>query len=293
MNKVIILIVSLTAIYSSLTWSQDFSSTKIKVTPAAGDVYMLQGAGGNIGVLATKEGLLLVDDEFYPLAQRIEEAMHSIVKKLKFPNQLKYIVNTHYHGDHTGSNGYFSDKAPIFAHENVRHRLHQDDKIDVKALPVVTYLGGLNIHLDQENIQLTHLPNGHTDGDSIVYFKKANVLQTGDLFFELGFPFIDLKSGGSVRGYLANVHYMLEHTPDDVVIIPGHGEITNKTALKAFAKMIEDSISLVTQSLAQGKSEADIISDGISDNYKHLSWSFITEERWLKTLVADLSKLNR
>jgi cyclase len=158
----------------------------------------------------------------------------------------------------------------------------------VESLPVVTYKDGITIYLDNEEVQLTHLPKGHTDGDTYVYFKKANVLHTGDLFFEVGFPYVDLKSGGSVKGYLASVKHMLKNTPDDVVIIPGHGKLTNKESLLAFAEMISFSIDRVASALAAGKSEEQILSAGIGEKYKHLSWAFITEEKWLKTLVADL-----
>ena len=132
------------------------------------------------------------------------------------------------------------------------------------------------------------MPAGHTDGDTYVYFKNANVLHTGDLFFEVGFPYVDLKSGGSIKGYLASVRHMIANTPDDVVIIPGHGKLTNKKRLVAFAEMMAYSIDKVSKALAAGKSEADIVAQGIGEKYQHLSWSFITEEKWLKTLIADL-----
>ena len=263
--------------------AQSMADADISVQSAAGDVYMLQGPGGNIGVLATAKGLLLVDDKFAPLAEKIETAMKGIEDK-----ELKYVINTHFHGDHTGSNGFFSHKAPIFAHENVRSRLSSNADHKSESLPVVTYKDGITIYLDNEEIQLTHLPKGHTDGDTYVYFKKANVLHTGDLFFEVGFPYVDLKSGGSVKGYLASVKHMLKNTPDDVVIIPGHGNLTDKKSLQAFAEMMEFSINKVSGALAAGKSEQQILSDGIGEKYQHLSWAFITEEKWLKTLIADL-----
>ena len=268
---------------SATVLSQDYAKVEITATKAAGDVYMLKGAGGNIGVLATEKGLLLVDDQFQPLAEKIQSAMKSIKN-----NKLKYIVNTHYHGDHTGSNSFFSHKAPIFAHENVRSRLSAKAEHDVNSLPVVTYKDGVKIHLGNEEIQLTHLPNGHTDGDSIVYFKQANVLHTGDLFFEIGFPYVDIDGGGNVKGYLANVRYMIENTPDDVVIIPGHGKMTNKASLKDFATMIDFSIKRVELALSQGKSETDILAMGIGEKYKDKAWAFINEEFWLKTLIKDL-----
>lgn len=263
--------------------AQDFSKVKISASKAAGDVYILTGAGGNIGVLATKSGLLLVDDQFQPLAEKIETAMKSLVN-----SELKYIVNTHYHGDHTGSNSYFSHKAPIFAHQNVRIRLQGKKEHQPEGLPVVTYKDGVKIYLDNEEIQITHLPSGHTDGDSIVYFKRANVLHTGDLFFQGRFPYIDLAGGGTVKGYLANVNHMINSTPADVVIIPGHGDLTNKAELKRFSAMLKYSIERIETALSVGKSEKEIIAMGIGKQYKNLAWTFISEEFWLKTLIQDL-----
>lgn len=282
-KSLVAITILLSAVVSVSTSAQEMAEAEITVQPAAGNVYMLQGPGGNIGVLATDKGLLLVDDKFAPLAEKIEAAMKGIEDK-----ELKYVINTHFHGDHTGSNKFFSHKAPIFAHENVRNRLSNKTDHHAEDLPVVTYKDGITIFLDNEEVQLTHLPKGHTDGDTYVYFKKANVLHTGDLFFEVGFPYVDLKSGGSVKGYLAGVKHMLNNTPDDVVIIPGHGNLTDKKSLLAFAEMMEFSINKVSIALAAGKSEQQILTDGIGEKYKHLSWAFITEEKWLKTLVADL-----
>jgi cyclase len=276
-------LVALTFLLSTSASADNMAAANITVQAAAGDVYMLQGPGGNIGVLATEKGLLLVDDKFAPLAEKIEAAMKGIEDKT-----LKYIVNTHYHGDHTGSNAFFAHKAPIFAHENVRNRLSSKADHDADSLPVVTYQDGITIHLANEEVQLKHLPAGHTDGDTYVYFKNANVLHTGDLFFEIGFPYVDLNSGGSVKGYLANVNHMLKQIPDDVVIIPGHGKLTDKKSLLAFAGMIAFSIEKVSSALAAGKSEQQILAEGIGAKYQHLSWAFISEEKWLKTLVTDL-----
>jgi len=283
MNKTLLALLLSVSLFSLVCDGQDFTKVEVTVEKASGDVYMLSGAGGNIGVLATTAGLLLVDDQFQPLAEKIEIAMNSLAD-----HKLKYIVNTHYHGDHTGSNSYFAHKAPIFAHKNVRERLSAKDGHDPSALPAVTYEDGLKIHLASEEIQITHLPRGHTDGDSIVYFKKANVLHTGDLFFQGRFPYIDLKSGGTVKGYLANVNYMLENTPDDVVIIPGHGELTDKAELKRFSTMLSFSIKRISTALSAGRTEQEIIAMGIGDKYKDLAWQFISEEFWLKTLIKDL-----
>lgn len=278
-----LIITLLLSLICTITIAKDYDDVEIKVTKANANVYMLQGAGGNIGVLATQTGLLLVDDQYAPLAERIESAMKNIVNK-----ELKYIVNTHFHGDHTGSNSYFFDKAPIFAHKNVRARLSNQEENKQVALPVITYEKGINIYLADEQITLSHFPAAHTDGDTIVYFNKANVLHTGDLFFEIGFPYIDLNNGGSVKGYLSAVNKIIAQMPDDVVIIPGHGKLTNKASYQEFADMIGFSIKHVSKLLAAGKSEQEILAVGIGKQYQHLSWSFITEEKWLKILITDL-----
>jgi len=255
----------------------------IKVTKAGRNIYMLQGAGGNIGVFASSKGLVLIDDQFAPLAEKIETAMKKISEK-----PLTYIINTHFHGDHTGSNSYFADHAPIIAHQNVRQRLSQKPKTNAVALPVITYHDGLNIYLDDEEIQLTHFANAHTDGDTVVYFKKANVLHTGDLFFEIGFPYIDLNNGGSVKGYLTAVKKLIIQYPDDVVIISGHGGMSDKKGLRDFASMIEYSLSKVSHWIADGKTSEEMNAIGLGDDYKKYSWAFINEEKWLETLVKDL-----
>jgi len=281
--KTKILAVMASAYLSFGAVAQDFSNVEIKTHKVNGDVYMLEGYGGNIGVLSTDKGLLLVDDQFQGLAEKIEQAMKQVNDK-----PVKYVVNTHYHGDHTGSNSYFSHKAPIFAHENVRERLANKEEPNKDELPVVTYENGVNIYLDKEHVQLRHFPTGHTDGDTIVYFKQANVIHTGDLFFNERFPYIDLKGGGDVKGYLKSVNTIIKEYPSDAKIIPGHGNITNIEGYKVFAKMLEYSIARVEKALAEGKTEAQILEMGIGDKYKDYSWAFISEERWLKTLVAGL-----
>ncbi|MBL4941695.1 MAG: hypothetical protein JKY81_08525 [Colwellia sp.] len=143
--------------------------------------------------------------------------------------------------------------------------------------------------MSDEEITLSHYPVAHTDGDTVVYFKKANVLHTGDLFFEVGFPYVDLKNGGSVKGYLAAIRKIIVAMPDDVVIIPGHGKLTNKARYQEFADMIDYSIKRVSSFLATGKNEQEILALGIGKNYQHWSWRFITEEKWLKTLITDLN----
>ncbi len=278
-----ILILSFLGLFISGAVAGPFDNVEVTAVKAGKNVYMLKGAGGNIGVFVSSKGLVLIDDQFAPLAEKIEAAMKNISAK-----PLSYIINTHYHGDHTGSNSYFAQQAPIIAHQNVRLRLEQKPKDKRVALPVMTYQNGLTIYLDDEEIQLTHLANAHTDGDTVVYFKKANVLHTGDLFFEVGFPFIDLTGGGSVKGYLAAIKSLIAKYPDDVIIISGHGKMSDKKGFQAFAQMIENSLSIVKKMLAEGKTSEEILKMGLGKDFEKYSWQFINEEKWLKTLIAEL-----
>jgi glyoxylase-like metal-dependent hydrolase (beta-lactamase superfamily II) len=263
-----------------------FADVQIKAVSVAENIYMLTGAGGNIGVLTSDEGLLLVDDQFLPLAERIEAAL---AKLTPAPLPVRYVINTHFHGDHVGANQFFAKQAPIFAHYNVRRRLAEKPH-ESSSLPVVTYSQGVNIHLGAEKVILTHLPNGHTDGDTIVYFKNARVVHTGDLLFNERFPFIDLKNGGSVKGYLTNLNALITMIPDNVKVIPGHGKLTDKQGIRKMIKMISFSLELVSKQLAKGSSREEIIARGLDGNYAQWGKHFISEKRWLETLVDDLSK---
>lgn len=284
------LVIVCSALPSFTVSARDFSKVEVKATQANGDVYMLTGSGGNIGVLATKDGLVMIDDQFAPLANKIEQAMNDVAEKNNQSAEIKYIINTHYHGDHSGGNSYFSHKAPIIAHKNVRNRLANKKDAKKETLPVVAYEKGIDIYIGDEKVTLTHLPSGHTDGDTIVYFNQANVLHTGDLYFQLGFPYVDLNGGGTVKGYLKNMNYMIENTPDDVIVIPGHGVISNKQEMRDYAAMLSYSIKHVEAQLANGKTEQEIVENGIGEKYKRMSWRFITEKKWLKTLVKDLAQ---
>src|SRR5439155_4930840 len=208
---------------------QDFSKVQIKATKVAGSVFMLEGSGGNIGVSIGEDGIVLVDDQFAPLAVKIKEALRKITDK-----PLRFVLNTHFHGDHSGGNAEFSKEATIIAHENVRKRLAQGTTVaggEVKpaaneALPVITFHDRATVHLNGEAILAIHFPHGHTDGDSVIFFPKSNVVHMGDDFVTYGFPFVDVHNGGSVSGMIAGCEKVLGMTSPDVKFIPGHGPIS-------------------------------------------------------------------
>jgi glyoxylase-like metal-dependent hydrolase (beta-lactamase superfamily II) len=255
-----------------------FANTELNAVNVSDNVYIVYGAGGNIGALVGQDGILIIDDQFEPLAPKIEKAVFELANTKQ---KVSYVVNTHYHGDHTGSNVYFSKSASILAHENVRKRLSVKSK---KGLPVITYENGVKLHLNNQTVHVKHLSSGHTDGDSVVFFQQANVWHLGDLFFNMRFPYIDKKSGGTVDGVITNLRSLLEEMTDDAEIIPGHGDLTDKAGLQVHLDMILATKKEVETMKAQGLSLEQVVEKGLSEQWKKWNWNFITEERWIKTL---------
>jgi len=247
-------------------------------------VHMLTGAGGNIGVSAGEDGVLIIDDQFAPLAEKIAAQLGQLGS-----DKPKYVINTHYHGDHTGSNAFFHSHkgATILAHENVRVRLADDEKVKPEALPTITYEDGIKIYFNGETLHVMHLAVGHTDGDSVVWFEQPNVMHTGDLFFNGRFPYIDQGAGGNVEGYMDSVKQLLAKIDDDTVIIPGHGDISNKQEYTAFLSMISETFNYVKALKQDGKTLDEVKTMGLEDKWSDWSWNFINEEKWIATLYKD------
>lgn len=264
---------------------RDFSNVEIKAIPVAKHIYMLEGAGGNIGACTGEDGNLIVDDQFAPLAPKIDAAL----QKLN-PGKLKFVLNTHHHGDHTGGNATFGKEATIVAHTNVRKRLASEADGKKAALPVITFDEAAAVHFNGEEIRLLHHGPGHTDGDSIIHFTGANVVHMGDQFFNGGFPFIDLKSGGSVAGYIKTVAAVLAKIPADAKIIPGHGKLGTVEDLKNFHAMLLETTSLVKQGIAAGKSLADLKTAGLPEKFQSYGTGFIKTDRWIETIFNDTAK---
>ena len=261
-----------------------FADVEVKATAIKGSVHMLTGAGGNIGVSAGEDGVLIIDDQFAPLAEKIAAQLGELGS-----DKPKYVINTHYHGDHTGSNAFFHSHkgATILAHENVRVRLANDEKIKPEALPTITYEDGIKIYFNGETLHVMHLAVGHTDGDSVVWFEQPNVMHTGDLFFNGRFPYIDQGAGGNVVGYMDSVKQLLAKIDDDTVIIPGHGDMSNKQEYTAFLSMITETFDYVKALKQGGKTLEDVKAMGLDDKWADWSWNFINEEKWIETLYKD------
>jgi glyoxylase-like metal-dependent hydrolase (beta-lactamase superfamily II) len=281
----------------SFARDQDFSKVQIKVSKVGGSVYMLQGAGGNIGASVGDDGIVVVDDQYAPLADRIQEALKGITDK-----PVRFIINTHYHEDHVGGNEFFQKQAPIIAHDNVRKRLEQGGqagnggsvKFETKpqpkgALPIITFDHDVTVHLNGEDIRALHFPAGHTDGDSVIYFPKSNVAHMGDDFVTYGFPFIDVDSGGSIDGMIDGVEGTIAQLPADVKIIPGHGPVSNLDDVRAFVKMLKDTRAIVVAALKKKMTMAQMKEKKILDPWKKYSGEFISEDAFLETLYNSLT----
>ena len=273
----------------SLFAFQDMSEVKIEIIPVNGNVSMLKGAGGNIGVLTGEDGIFMIDDQFSALSDKIKTRLKTISDK-----PVKYLVNTHHHGDHTGGNENFQEEGTlIFAHENVRKRL-KADSTRVNGLPVVTFNEKINLHINGNDIVVAHVHNAHTDGDVLIYFPQSNVLHTGDTFFNGMFPYIDLNSGGSVDGDIAAARTGLSMINDNTKIIPGHGEIATKSDYQDYLKMLETIRDNVNAAIKEGKSETEIVeNESITKEFysdEKAQEFFITGQKIRKTFYDSLKK---
>jgi cyclase len=295
MRKLPILGFALLLAGSLTAQDEDYSKVQIRVTKVAGSVYMLEGAGGNIGASIGDDGIVVIDDQYAPLAERIQAALKGITDK-----PVRFIINTHYHGDHTGGNVYFQKQAPVIAHDNVRKRLqegitagnlgslkHEQKPQPQDALPILTFDHDLTVHLNGEDIRALHFPSGHTDGDSIIFLPKSNVVHMGDDFVRYGFPFIDLAAGGSVGGMIAAMEEVIPKLPPDVKVIPGHGAISNLDDLRDYAKMLKETRAVVGKGIEQGKTLDPLKQEKVLDPWKKWNNDFVTSDIFIETLYND------
>jgi len=279
---------------------QDFSKVQIKVTKVSGNIYMLEGEGGNIAASVGEDGIVIVDDQFAPLAEKIQAAL----KNLGITDKpVRFVINTHYHGDHTGGNVPFANTgSTIIAQDNVRKRLESGGtggnggsiKMDVPpapkaALPVITFDHDVTVHLNGEDIRALHFPAGHTDGDAVIFFPKNNVVHMGDDFVRYGFPFIDVASGGSVQGMIAAMEKVSGELPADVKVIPGHGALSNLDDVRAFVKMLKETSAAVQKGIDEHKTMAQMQQEKILEPWKKWSGDFIDSNKFIETLYNSLT----
>lgn len=273
----------------ALAWNPGqgrFDEVEISAQHVSGTVHMLKGAGGNIGACAGPEGVVLIDDQFEPLAPKIQAALEVLSE-----GPLRYVLNTHHHSDHTGGNPVFGRKVPILAHANVRRRLAADDATTetmlAHGLPVITYDDGLQLFANGEVLRVVHYPACHTDGDSVVFFEHANVVHMGDMFFAGRFPYVDLDAGGSVKGLIAAVTEILAGIDDETRIIPGHGSLSSKQDLADYLEMLTTLQARVAAVLAEGATVQDMLRDDLFSDYAEWGTGFINTEGWVHTLARE------
>ena len=261
----------------------DFDAVMITAQKVAGNVTMLQGNGGNIGISMGDDGVLMIDDQFAPLSDKIKAAIMELGGSLP-----KFLLNTHWHGDHTGGNENFADSATIIAHDNVRLRLADPANQRVpKALPVITFADGIAVHFNGEEIRLVHLPHGHTDGDAAVWFTGSNVIHMGDEYVVGGFPFIDLNSGGSIEGLLENHERLAAILPNDIRIIPGHGPLSTKAEMAAWIAKVRTAAQIVIDQKTAGKVLVDVIAQGLPAEYDSMGTGFINGEAFIRAVYTS------
>jgi len=266
---------------------------QVKTTKITGNVYMLQGRGGNIGVLVGMDGILMIDDDYKALSPKLAAALKELGSE-----HPRFIFNTHWHGDHTEGNEFFGKDSIIVAHANVRKRLLDPPVIfGMKtapypsfALPIVTYTESMSLHINGEEVRAVHLPNGHTDGDTIVFFKNANVVHFGDDFFNGFFPFVDLDSGGSVQGLIDNVATLIKQIPADAKLIPGHGPLATLDDLKTFHQTLVETSNIVQAAMKKKKSLDEIKKASLPEKYKKWGSGFIKTDVWIDIVYRSYSK---
>lgn len=265
----------------------------VKTTKVSGNVYMLQGRGGNIGAIIGQQGILIIDDDYKVVNEKLRAALKDLGSETP-----KFIINTHWHGDHTEGNELFGKDSIIISHDNVRKRLMQTNTIFGQAVPpsasigwpMLTYADSITIHFDDEDIRAEHYPNGHTDGDSVIFFVKANVVHMGDDFFAGRFPFVDLDSGGSVQGMINNVTALIAKIPADAKIIPGHGPLCTLDDLKLYQRTLSETAKIVQDAMKKKKTLDEIKKAGLPEKYKEFGTGFIKTDAWIETVYKSYSR---
>jgi cyclase len=293
----VFLCLSLVSVVSRAARAQDSTTVTIVDTDLGNGIHMLAGQGGNLGVSVGPDGVLLIDDEFAPLTEKITAA----IRKLS-PEPVRFVINTHFHGDHTGGNENFGQAgAIIVAQDNVRLRMSTEQFNQVfnrrtppspeKALPVVTFNDAVTFHWNGEEIYVFHVLNAHTDGDAIIQFKKANVVHTGDVLFNGRYPIIDVDGGGSVKGMIAAADRILSMIDDHTQLINGHGPVADKKALQSYRDMLADISGKISAMLAKGKTLDEIKAAKPTAAYDAV-WGqgFMKPDLFVEILVRDLSR---
>ena len=268
----------------------------VTVTPIQGSLYLLQGKGGNVVASVGGDGILMIDDDYAEYAAAYHDALKSIAGTAGLP---RFVVNTHWHFDHTGTNAYWGERGSvIIAQTNVYERLSTRQEMAFfkrvlepsprAALPVVTYADSLALRFNGDRVDVQHYPSGHTDGDSVVFFTADNVVHMGDHYFKDSFPFVDLGSGGNVIAYTANVAAVLKRIDDSTIVVPGHGALATRADLERFHHMLQTTTALVKSGLDKGLSVEQISAQGLGREWDSGGRGFIDAPTWIGFIAASI-----
>jgi glyoxylase-like metal-dependent hydrolase (beta-lactamase superfamily II) len=281
----------------SYSEGQDFSSVQVEAIKVSGNVYMLTGAGGNIGISAGKDCVFMIDASYAPLTEKIKAAIRTFS-----PKPTKFVVTTHWHQDHTGGNENLSREGAIMvAHENVRKQLGSEQFVGFfnrkippmaeSALPIITFSQDISFHLNGDDIFIFHVAPAHTDGDAIVHFRQSGVIHTGDIYFNGLYPFIDLSAGGSVDGVIAAVKQLISLCGNNTKVIPGHGPLSDKAGLEAYLKMLVTIRDRIANEIKAGKTLDEVIASKPTRDFDPI-WGkgFLKPEQFVKIVYDSLVK---
>jgi glyoxylase-like metal-dependent hydrolase (beta-lactamase superfamily II) len=288
-------IIAVLILMTTVTPTVQSNEVEITAVPVATQIYMLSGEGGNIGLFIGDDGTFLIDDQFAPLTDKIVAAIKSVGGD--FP---KFLINTHYHGDHTGGNENLGKGGTlIFSHDNVRDRLStgsfiaafdmKREAIPQEGLPVVTFSEDISFHLNGDSLSAIHVPHAHTDGDSFIYFKKANVIHAGDIFFNGFYPFIDVTHGGSLKGMIKAADKILSLADDKTKIIPGHGPMGDKAKLAGYRQMLRTAYERLRKLKAEGKTAQEAVAaKPLADLEGTWGDGIFNSDRWIEIIYAGV-----
>lgn len=284
------------AVFATIAEAQD-PPPPIEVVQVVPGVHVLYGQGGNIGVSTGRDGMFLIDDQYANLTDKVVEALARIS-----PQQPRFVLNTHWHHDHTGGNENLAAKGSVIvAHDRVRERMTSENVNEFLkrttppsppgALPIVTFNDSLSLHVNDDELRGIHVQAAHTDGDVFIHFRKANVIHTGDLVFAGMYPFIDIDSGGSVAGVIAAVDRMLALADKDTRVIPGHGKVTDRAGLEAYRQLLVVTSGRMRELVKAGKTLDEVLAARpFADYDAQLAWAFITVERYIQILYRDAAR---
>lgn len=280
---------------------QNFDTVRIRPEKVVDNLYLLKGSGGNIGVLTGKDGIVMIDDQFLPLSQKIKDAIAQLD-----PTSIRFTINTHIHGDHSGGNEFFKQiGSTIIAHDVVRERMMKETvnrntgqtspPRPEDAWPVVTFDNKMNIHVNGQDIEIIHFSAGHTDGDVIIRFKQANVFHMGDVFVTYGYPYIDMSNGGNINGLINSLDKAMSLMDDNTKVIPGHGDLSTKKDVKAYRDRLANIRDQVAAALKKGTKPEELANLHITDAYE-AEWGkgFVKGKDFVRVVAeginADLRK---